>query len=240
MHEQLDEAISQKNFLAQKCLINFAFCPNSALMAQEHELKELTELIKLNSPVKGREHDDYKIISEATRFFYICYSLKFGGTHDYFYFQTFSKIGESEMVHSNPLYGFYKKEDILKLVVAIDEYFSPNPHDKQIFDNVTISVPASASFIINLMTTWTTSKLMQFANFYKKDRKAQIAAVKAKEIFEKIADEACKKEKKPIKKNLKKRATKKVVKKNEGRNTAKNKSIDKPIRKRKSKKKPDN
>lgn len=246
MHNFIEEEPNQNYLMNHACLINFAFCPNSALTAKEDIVENLALSLKKDDIGNLLTEKDYKALSDATRFFYICYSLKFGGPQDYFYFQTFSKLADSEVVYSNPLYGFYKKEDIIKLVSVIDDYFYPNPHDKQIFDNVTVSSPASASSIINLMTAWTATKILQFSSFYRKDKQAQVAAAKAKTILDTAV------ELKPKKQNQEKSATKtkketvvkpkpkaknKKIKPNEAGNTSENKPVNKSNSKRKTKKK---
>jgi len=250
MHNFIEEEPDQNFLMNQACLINFAFCPNSLLVAKEDIMENLASSLKNDDVGNLLTDKDYRAISDATRFFYICYSLKFGGPQDYFYFQTFSKVADSEVVYSNPLYGFYKKEDIIKLVSVIDDYFYPSPHDKQIFDNVTIDSPAPASSIINLMTAWTGTKLLQFSNFYQKDKLAQAAAAKAKMVLDTVVEPKSKQsqiQKKPTNKNKKESAIQsrskktktknKKAKSSETGNTSKNKPVNKPDSKRKSKKK---
>ena len=218
--------------MGQECAINFAFCPNAALTARGAITEELHSSLKEKIKNKSLTDDDYKTVSDATRFFYICYCLSFENMQDYFYFQTFSKIADSEIIQSKPLYGFYKKEDIIKLVSSIDDCFHPNTHDKQIFDNITIDSSFPASVVMNLMTAWTETKLLQFSEFCHSDEKIQKSLLKVTTALNKM---------KPAKKKTtRKKVVKKIVKKkpNETRGSAKNKPIDKPERKRKGKEKP--
>lgn len=154
--------------------LNFAYCPSSALIINSNYIQNSEEFIDLS---KNLDKESISYMSNAMRYFYICYSLKLENINseldesNYFYFQLFSQIGDQQSA-SQPVYGFFEDEKILELIKDIDYLFEPEKYDKQIFDTFHVEIAASASELIKLMQQWTNLKLLTFNNLYFKDFEA--------------------------------------------------------------------
>jgi hypothetical protein len=163
------EQPSLKNFSAS---LVFGFCPTRALIAST-ELTSNSEEIKLLA--KECPRNKIKNILGAFRYFYICYCLKIEeleqDNKNYFYLQTFSQIGDQQ-TPAAPIYGFYNNEAILSMIKDVDNLFSPDTHEKQIFESYLQELDGDASQLIELMQNWTSLKLLQFNDLYFQDEDA--------------------------------------------------------------------
>jgi len=154
--------------------LNFAYCPSAALKINTNYMQNSQEFIDLS---KGLDKESVFYMSNAMRYFYICYSLKLEGVNpdfeksNYFYFQLFSQIGDQQAA-SQPVYGFFEDEKIFDLIKDIDSLFEPEKYNKQIFDSFQEEIFANASELIKLMQEWTDLKLSVFNNLYFKDANA--------------------------------------------------------------------
>jgi hypothetical protein len=160
---------SLKNFSAS---LVFGFCPMGALIAST-ELTSNSEEIKLLA--KECPRNKIKNILGAFRYFYICYCLKIEeleqDNKNYFYLQTFSQIGDQQ-TPAAPVYGFYNNEEIMSMIKDVDNLFSPDTHEKQIFESYLQELDGDASQLIELMQNWTSLKLLQFNDLYFQDEEA--------------------------------------------------------------------
>ncbi len=160
---------SLKNFSAS---LVFGFCPMEALIASD-EFTLNSEEIKLL--VKECPRDKIKNIIGAFRYFYICYCLKIEeldqDNKNYFYLQTFSQIGDQQ-TPAAPIYGFYNNEEIMSMIKDVDNLFSPDTHEKQVFESYLQELEGDASELIQLMQNWTLLKLLQFNDLYFQDEGA--------------------------------------------------------------------
>jgi hypothetical protein len=163
------EQPSLKNFSAS---LVFGFCPTKALMASD-ELTLNSEEIKLL--VKECPRNKIKNILGAFRYFYICYCLKIEeleqDNKNYFYLQTFSQISDQQ-TPAAPIYGFYNNEEIMSMIKDVDNLFSPDTHEKQVFESYLQELDGDASQLIELMQNWTSLKLLQFNDLYFQDEDA--------------------------------------------------------------------
>ena len=163
------EQPSLKNFSAS---LVFGFCPIGALTASD-ELTLNSEEIKLL--VKECPKPKIKNILGAFRYFYICYCLKLEqldqDNKNYFYLQTFSQISDQQ-TPAAPVYGFYNNEEIMSMIKDVDNLFSPDTHEKQVFESYLQELEGDASEIIQLMQNWTSLKLLQFNDLYFQDKEA--------------------------------------------------------------------
>jgi hypothetical protein len=194
MKKTLQDNYNLKQFPAS---INFAFCPSKALIASSNLTTEIKEVESIINEYPVLNTGD---ILNSFRYFYICYSIKVENTDqenkDYFYFQLFSQIGNQQAATS-PVYGFYTNDQIISMIKDIDAMFSPERHERQIFESYTEELYGSADQIINLMQEWTSLKLLQFNNLYFQDENAVMTLYKLIEesnAFEKLKE---KKQKKP-------------------------------------------
>jgi hypothetical protein len=150
----------------------FGFCPTRALTASD-ELTLNSEEIKLLA--KECPRNKIKNILGAFRYFYICYCLKIEeldqDNKNYFYLQTFSQIGDQQ-TPAAPIYGFYNNEEIMSMIKDVDNLFSPDTHEKQIFESYLQELDGDASQLIELMQNWTSLKLLQFNDLYFQDEDA--------------------------------------------------------------------
>lgn len=163
------EQPSSKNFSAS---LVFGFCPMEALTASD-ELTLNSEEIKLL--VKECPEPKIKNILGAFRYFYICYCLKLEqldqDNKNYFYLQTFSQIS-NQQTPAAPIYGFYNNEEIISMIKDVDNLFSPDTHEKQVFESYLQELEGDASQLIELMQNWTSLKLLQFNDLYFQDEGA--------------------------------------------------------------------
>jgi hypothetical protein len=163
------EQPSLKNFSAS---LVFGFCPRTALIAST-ELTSNSEEIKLLA--KECPRNKIKNILGAFRYFYICYCLKIEeleqDNKNYFYLQTFSQIGDQQ-TPAAPIYGFYNNEEIMSMIKDVDNLFSPDTHEKQVFESYLQELDGDASQLIELMQNWTSLKLLQFNDLYFQDEDA--------------------------------------------------------------------
>jgi hypothetical protein len=148
------------------CGINFAFCPSCLLkLSSSSGFKdEIAEDLYRDFP--GQNKND---LISATRYFYVCYSLKIEDpqfeNQDYFYFQIFSKIAGHLKPHE-PTYGFFHKEKVSFLIQEINEMFNPLNHDKVILDSFAENIYSDAGSVISELQKWTELKLIDFNKFY--------------------------------------------------------------------------
>jgi hypothetical protein len=153
--------------------LNFAFCPSKALFPSYSLLQSNEEI---NSIIKecGSKTQIEKVL-KSFRYFYICYCLKIEDLNqenkNYFYFQLFSQIGDQQS-ETSPVYGFYNNEEIISMIRDVNNMFSPDEHDKQIFESYVQDLNGNASEIIKLMQDWTSLKLLQFTELYFQDHDA--------------------------------------------------------------------
>ena len=163
------EQPSLKNFSAS---LVFGFCPTRALMASD-ELTLNSEEIK--ALIKECPKSKIKNILGAFRYFYICYCLKLEqldqDNKNYFYLQTFSQIS-NQQTPAAPVYGFYNNEEIMSMIKDVDNLFSPDTHEKQVFESYLQELEGDASELIQLMQNWTSLKLLQFNDLYFQDEEA--------------------------------------------------------------------
>ena len=182
----------------------FGFCPLNALSAS-YELFNSSEEIK--SIIKECEStDQIENILRSFRYFYICYCLKLEDLNqenkNYFYFQLFSQIGDQQ-TPTNPVYGFYNNEEIVSMIRDIDNMFSPDSHEKQIFESYVQDFSGNASELIEIMQDWTASKLSQFNDLYFQDKRAIHSLHKLLEQKEEVTSTN-----KPPRKTKKRKSTK--------------------------------
>ena len=182
----------------------FGFCPLNALSAS-YELFNSSEEIK--SIIKECEStDQIENILRSFRYFYICYCLKLEDLNqenkNYFYFQLFSQIGDQQ-TPTNPVYGFDNNEEIVSMIRDIDNMFSPDSHEKQIFESYVQDFSGNASELIEIMQDWTASKLSQFNDLYFQDKRAIHSLHKLLEQKEEVTSTN-----KPPRKTKKRKSTK--------------------------------
>jgi hypothetical protein len=214
------EQPSLKNFSAS---LVFGFCPMEALIAST-ELTSNSEEIKLLA--KECPRNKIKNILGAFRYFYICYCLKIEeleqDNKNYFYLQTFSQIGDQQ-TPAAPIYGFYNNEEIMSMIKDVDNLFSPDTHEKQIFESYLQELDGDASQLIELMQNWTSLKLLQFNDLYFQDEDAihnLYQLINDEDDFEKNAKTQKRKKSAP---DSKKPTTPKATTKKTARKTIKNK-----------------
>jgi hypothetical protein len=153
--------------------LNFAYCPFNSLIINPSFIRNSSEFADLS---KGLDKKSILYMTNAMRYFYICYSIKLENhpsfkESNYFYFQLFSQIGDQQAA-SQPVYGFYSDEKILDLIKDIDSMFNPDQYDKCIFDTFQGDMMGKANEIIKLMEEWTKAKLIAFNTSYFSDNKA--------------------------------------------------------------------
>lgn len=149
------------NFDETAASLNFAFCPTFPLRAN-NKTKQESGLFNNNL----NENEILDSLLDIGRHFYICYSFKFDNyEQDYFFFQSFSATG-FKFAESEPLFGFFSKDQILTLISQIDEIFLPSKHDKQIYDSYINEVESSADYLLAVMAEWTKLKLEGFEYLY--------------------------------------------------------------------------
>lgn len=152
----------QLDFDQIEASLNFAFCPTFPLRVNT-KTKEESGFFNSSSSKNDKIIDS---LLDISRHFYICYSFKFADQkQDYFFFQSFSIAG-FEIFHSEPVFGFFSKEQILTLISQIDEMFLPQRHEKQIYDSYISDTTAAASYLLAIMGEWTKLKLEDFEYFY--------------------------------------------------------------------------
>lgn len=183
--------------------LNFAFCPDMALVGSM-KLFERNKDIK--SFVENFPYQDINNLRESYRYFYICYSLKVHGlspeNKDYFYFQLYSQIGNSQN-SEEPMYGFFEKEKIVSIIEEINEMFDPPTHHKKILDTYVDEFSLNADLILSDIQKWTDEKLSEFSNSYFRDQSV------VNSLYNIVkADEENQNFQKNIKKNTRKRVRK--------------------------------
>ena len=150
--------------------LNFAFCPSTALIGSQKLIKKNKEIKSLINGYPNQSVDD---LSNAFRYFYICYSMKVEGVgqenSDYFYFQLYSQMGSLQKSEA-PIYGFFENEKILSMIEEIDEMFDPRIHNKKIIDSYVDELISDTDSILTTIKKWTDNKLLEFDNYYFQDK----------------------------------------------------------------------
>jgi hypothetical protein len=205
---------------------NFAFCPNQPLSCGKNLASSLIEEIKNGKNLKNITNEECNKIVSASNFFYICYSFKINEENynglEYFFFQTFYRVGRSDLIYSKPVFGFFSRQEIIDFINSISDLFAPSNHDKQIFDAVEVGFESTSELILKLMTTWTILKINEFDKNSIRQTGDNILFDEVEKILSKIR----------FKKTIKK-TTKNGTKKRKPRaNSTKNKLVDKPKRKK--------
>ena len=168
------------NFDETAASLNFAFCPTFLLKAN-NKTKQESGLFD-SAELKSETVDS---LLDITRYFYICYSFKFDESqHDYFFFQSFAAVG-SQFSNSEPVFGFFTKDEILILISQIDESFLPEKHDKQIYDSYINEYSYSADYLLTIMAEWTKIKLQHFEYLYSTSEEVQQEIEKLVKQFKK-------------------------------------------------------
>ena len=60
----------------------------------------------------------------------------------------------------------------MSMIKDVDNLFSPDTHEKQVFESYLQELEGDASEIIQLMQNWTSLKLLQFNDLYFQDKEA--------------------------------------------------------------------
>lgn len=151
--------------------LNFAFCPSAALIGSQKLIKKNKEIKSLIKDYPNQSADD---LSNAFRYFYICYSMKVEEVgqknNDYFYFQLYSQMGSLQKSEP-PIYGFFENEKILSMIQEIDDMFEPKKHDRKIIDSYVEELISDTDSILKSIKKWTDNKLLEFDNYYFQDKK---------------------------------------------------------------------
>jgi hypothetical protein len=159
---------NEMNFDELPANLNFAFCPTFLLKANNKTKEESGIFNSVES--KSKIVDS---LMDIARYFYICYSFRFDESkQDYFFFQSFSAVG-SQISSSEPVFGFFTKEEILTLISKIDETFLPRKHEKQIYDSYINEYSSSADYLLTIMAEWTKIKLQHFEYLYSTSEEVQ-------------------------------------------------------------------
>jgi hypothetical protein len=189
-----------------KCMLNFAFCPSSALSIKDDKFANK----QIDNMLKEFPNQDANDLKNSLRYFYICYSFKIEDVSfenkEYFYFQIFSKIA-GHLNPEDPIFGFFEKEKITSMIQDINETFNPQNHDKTILDSFSDYHFLNTDDIVLELQKWTELKLIDFNNFYLADQDVLFNLIKIIENEKKFL--ACQKKKKRLQTNTKNEKRKK-------------------------------
>jgi hypothetical protein len=166
------------NPLQSIATLNFAFCPAELLDLDEKSFGQSSifgDLFSQTAPADGKEENErdsdadlIDYFKNYIKYYYVCYSFELDenlyGGKSYFYFQIFYQAG-TEQGFFEPFFGIFSEKEIFDFLKDVDSLFSPDPHEKIMFDN-TESPTGSCQLMVQLMQQWTALKLIEFNNEY--------------------------------------------------------------------------
>lgn len=171
-------------FMNWNCELNFAYSPKTLLRISEDK-KDTMSLYLLE---KGISKKYINKLSDAIRFIYICYSLKFAGPQEdngtkdlhYFYFQPFIIAGET-FIPCKMESNFIEMDEVLDLINQISYTFTPSSHEKNIL-NLPVEDPPNRNTyrvkdILNVLAEWTDLKIKEATEIFLNDPKLKLKLI---------------------------------------------------------------
>jgi hypothetical protein len=178
-------------FMNWNCELSFAYSPKTLLRVSEDKKDVMT--IYLSE--KGIAKKYINKLSDAVRFIYVCYSLKFVGSEDggdikdlhYFFFQPFIIAGETCIpckIESN----FMEMDEVLDLINQISYTFTPSLHEKNILNLPLEDPPKRNSYkvkeILDILADWTDVKINEAHDLFLNNAKLRLKLIEVATVID--------------------------------------------------------